>query len=697
MERLYYIPTSSLNYNSIVACESISPSKFYSKRKFGMKRFTDIFDGRMADMTLLADYPARFSRPLSDVEDHPMLIEVILDEEDVSTIGNGFYAINRTIYITPYNTKFIFFNEQDRLTTESLSDHGLEVKLSHLYIPQMVVQLLHDEYDFSQIIHPNISPNTDPLANEDRINRLKGMLYGYYIGAWMSSDKTEVDQLRILLNVQNVFSASISSGRNKEEELRDLSKRWEQLNPLYIELLSVTSNVENVIAVLKKHGVRLPIENLGLSLYTRCLSEPTKEGEINPAMQWIGEKIKGHLEKMARTRRTANIDAEGILTNGSDLMTIAATEDKDMVKHWFNTVLLQEDTPAIGGWSRMDLADKITDSTSSLLSNEWRNSPQRTFLNKLRHHVGNGEAFDVKWNNEALCSMSAVILHGEEWDKMLRFMQRKGMYDYRLAFAMYGALTGYASMTRDLIDTICEETPIGYFEQLYKELYGQLHGKDLKTKKSEIPFHYPIINAQVTKEIVHSQEEADTKPVENVPSSNNQRKIQAEEIVEFIKHNAEEKSKKYECYYNEIINKGLTNWDDIRALEFKRNDGWKGLIDRCRKSRKNESDEVFQQSLFDEKPSFYNDRSCWDKIKDLVPPANAEKIKGDLKWFQEELQKGKDSKYYAKVKRESNKDAIAVFCKLKDGTYGKENAKYFSQDLRDKIKERLLSLYCSND
>ena len=108
MRRLYYIPTSSLNFNSIVASESISPARFYYKRTFGMKRFTDIFEGKWADVTLLADQPAFFSRPLSDLEDHPMLIEVYLDEEDVTTLGNGFYYINRTIYICFYIIKIFF-------------------------------------------------------------------------------------------------------------------------------------------------------------------------------------------------------------------------------------------------------------------------------------------------------------------------------------------------------------------------------------------------------------------------------------------------------------------------------------------------------------------------------------------------------------------------------------------------------------
>ena len=653
--------------------------------------YVDIFDGRFVDVTLLADHPAIFIRPPSDVEDHPMLVEVHLDEEEVTAIGNGFYIINRTIYITPYNTRFIFFNAQDRLTTESLSDHSLEVKLSRLYIPLMVVEHYPNKYDFSLTIHPTLDHNSDTSINDDRINRLKGMLYGYYIGAWMSSDKIKIERLGILLDVQNIFSAAISSGRNKEDELRGLSKRWEQLNPLYIELQKVTPAVDIVISVLKKNGVRLPIENLGLSLYTRYLSEPTREGESNPAMQWISIKINEVLDNMAKTRKTANIDEEGILTNGSELLTIEATKDKDMVKHWFNAVLLQDGTPAIASWNRMDLADRITDATSLLLNNEWKNSPQRTFLNKLRHHIGNGDALDVEWNNEALCSIAAVILHGEEWDKMVRFMQRKGMYDYRLAFAFYGALTGYADLTRDLVDTICDETPNGYFDQLYIELYGQLIGKDI------MPFYSPKNQAAEGKEEVLPSEDKNTDITQTDTSSNCHKKSQSEEIIDIIKLNAEEKSEKYEPYYREIISKGLTDWDAIKDLTYKKNDGWKGLIDRCSKSRNKENKVGFQQSLFEECTYFYNDKNCWDKIKDIVPSVNANKIKKDLKWFQEELQKGTDSKYYARVKRESNRDVIAVFCKLKDGSNGKENAKYFPQDLRDKIKQRLLSLYCSNE
>lgn len=255
-------------------------------------------------------------------------------------------------------------------------------------------------------------------------------------------------------------------------------------------------------------------------------------------------------------------------------------------------------------------------------------------------------------------------------------MQNKGMYNYRLAFAMYGALTGYASMTRDLVDTFCDNTSKEYFYLLYKELYGQLHGEDM------IPLRQKPMSGD-----------------ENIPiisNNNNKEKSPSEKIVDEIKLVAGEKSNRYEAYYCEIISSGLTDWNVIKALTKKKNDGWKGLIDMCKKSKKDNSIKIVQPSLFAEKLYFYNDNGCWDKIKDLVPPSSANKLRNDLEWFQQQLQKG-NSKYYPRVKRDSNIEAIALFCKLKDGTNNKEDAKYFPQDLRDKIKQRLMSLYCIND
>ena len=102
----------------------------------------------------------------------------------------------------------------------------------------------------------------------------------------------------------------------------------------------------------------------------------------------------------------------------------------------------------------------------------------RTYLNQLRRHV-RGEVFDQPWDNGLLSATSAVLIKGNDWQSLLHFMQSKGMHDYRLAFAIYGVLNGFANMTRDFTDNLLNEES-NYLKRVYREFYGQLHEKDIQ-------------------------------------------------------------------------------------------------------------------------------------------------------------------------------------------------------------------------
>lgn len=76
-----YIPTTSLNFNNILSTESISPKGFYASRGFGYSRWFSIPENNLDGAILLYEYPAVFTRPKSDLEDHPLLIEIETDED----------------------------------------------------------------------------------------------------------------------------------------------------------------------------------------------------------------------------------------------------------------------------------------------------------------------------------------------------------------------------------------------------------------------------------------------------------------------------------------------------------------------------------------------------------------------------------------------------------------------------------------
>lgn len=707
MEQIYYIPTSTYNFISLVSSESFSPANYYVQKFLGAKNisFVDIFNGQFRSNIILSDQLCMFTRLPSDVEDHPMVIEVRLDESEVTPLGDGFYSTDKTIYITPYNCRFLFFTEQDRLVTESLSEHSLDVKLSDLYIPRMAIVQPSGEYDFSKIMIKDAVVSGETSAVDERLNRLKGMLYGYYIGSMLSTSKEEVEKLRILQEVQNEFSAIISSGAKylsteKEGRLRELSMRWEQFSPLYIELTREGYDVKKLNSILRKYGARLPINNLGLSHYTIYLTQQPVEGIKNPAMEWIEREIEIQSNSLLRYGKKINPEDGAIITNGVNVINIQISDHVELVKHWLNTLLLDSKQTARDSYSKMELADMVTDSTIDFMGNNWKESVERVFLNKLRKHIA-GEAFDVEWDNGALCSMAAVVLRGDEWDTLLSFMQRKGMYDYRLAFALYGALTGYANMTRDFVDMLFEDKNYGL--QVYKEFYGQLLGKDLA----------PSLNATPTpiKEII--PEDKDTQTGETVPEPIKNNEVNR--IVAAIRNHPDFKEK-YEKNIKTIEEEGLTNWDDIEKKA-----KWKTFIQKVRPDKptakrapKKQKEATYTQGTLFANPTslFRDDDNVWEAIVDCIPEDNRlhyygmdrlpkkDCIHKDLNWYQKMMrlpqsERGYKTKngwksYKQDLDSSNNREVILGFCEMRRG-------ESWWDGCREIIKERLLSLYCRND
>ena len=186
MKKLY-IPTTTLNFNNILSSESISPESFYNKRDFGYRRWFPIPENDNVNAILLYDSKNYFERPLSDIEDHPLLIEVMVDENKLSKYAEGVYYCDHTIYLDPWHTKFIFFSPNDKTITLSMSDSSLETKLIKLYQRKIFVDSPSQKY--SAVRFQNINLNNLEIEKDFRINRMKGFLYGYYIGAILSTDK----------------------------------------------------------------------------------------------------------------------------------------------------------------------------------------------------------------------------------------------------------------------------------------------------------------------------------------------------------------------------------------------------------------------------------------------------------------------------------------------------------------------------
>lgn len=480
----YYIPTSSLNFNNILSTESLSPKSFYERRGFGYSRWFSVEENSIEHLTLLYDKPHMFERPQSDIEDHPMLIEIDVEDE-FPKVADGVFYTDRTIYLNPWQTKFIFFTEKDKTTALSLSDSSLETKLVRLYQRKIYVHIFEGTFPIVQ--KDSIAPigDIDSLVEEDYvINKMKGLLYGYYIGANLSSTKENVQKLDALREIQNIFSSVLSSydktpSNAQRSRLNELFDYLDSQQPIYADLEKEVGNrlmVDKIFAIFKRHGyVFTSIDR------TKLVYGLQDDGENNQSMIWINREIARAKSLMESSKQKLNPDVAEIIVSSKDKVAAPKTIEDNLMANlfvcWVNEVLCSKSFNGKINSIKEGLSDEITKSAKNVIGSDWDNSPVRTYLNQLRRHV-RGEEFNQSWDNGVLSSISAVLIKGDEWEQLLNFMQSKGMYDYRIAFALYGVLNGFANMTRDFTDLLLT-TESSYLSKVYREIYGQLLEKSI--------------------------------------------------------------------------------------------------------------------------------------------------------------------------------------------------------------------------
>lgn len=481
----YYIPTSSLNFNNILSTESISPKCFYELRGFGYSRWFCVNENNFENVTLLYDTPYAFYRPKSDLEDHAMLVEI--DTEDsFPKLKDGIYYTDETIYFNPWQTKFYFFSDRVKNIVLSLSESSLETKMVRLYQRQMKVCNFAGMFPkVENTIVDETGKQNQNIEKDRSINKMKGLLYGYYIGANLSTTKEFVNKLSVLREIQNIFSSVISSydhtlSKVQYERLGELFSILERQLPVYVDLEKEFGNrVDIIMEILNRHGYVL--QNIDRDALIKGLES---DSELNPSLNWVKREIQTLCKTINSKERLLSPDAEEIIVSADSLMSqkIVADDTMDrLLKSWVNNVFGSQKYNGKINSIKEPLSDDITTMAKSVIGDAWEESPVRAYLNKLRRHV-RGEEFDEILDNGLLSSIAAVLSKGEDWEQLLMFMQSKGMYDYRIAFAIYGVLNGFANLTRDFTDKLLN-TEYSYLSVVYKEFYGLLHEKSIQEKE----------------------------------------------------------------------------------------------------------------------------------------------------------------------------------------------------------------------
>lgn len=438
-----YFPTSTLNLNNILSSDSLSPAAFYARRGFGFRRWTSVPESGLQNALVLYDRPFRFARPASDVEDHPLWVEVETDEEFPPS-GDVRLA-DHTLYLSPWRARFLFFSEADCRAAQSLARQSSEVKLSRLYVKGLEVRPPELSAGGLPAGLQDVPLNEAALKQDRRVNRMKGLLYGYYLGALLSESQAVANQRRDVRGLRDRFSALWSAFSTVGQPAGEKAcGQWQA-------------------------GATLPEQLIG----------------------WLAE-VEAQLDRRAAAERymPRAADEEIVVADGR-LARLAASalpdaQDRELFLRWANEVLTADGVD--GAPDGYDLATRMTEAGKALLGPAWEGSALCGQLNAMRRLVS-GEVCDFSWTDPLCNAAAAALLWSDDWERMRRGLREQGTTDFRLAFALYGELKGFANLTRDLTDHFFALPDRGYVAEVYKEIYGQLHGTDadVKPQKAELP------------------------------------------------------------------------------------------------------------------------------------------------------------------------------------------------------------------
>lgn len=700
MKKLY-IPTSTCNFNNILSSESISPKAFYSLRKFGYSRWTNIPENDNDNVILLYEEPFAFSRPKSDTEDHPMLVEIETDEEFPQTRVKGVRYSDHTIYLVRRCTHFVFFNEQDMRTTLSMSETSAETKLVDLYKRQIYIRNFQRRTQ-QQNIKVETGLNAAEKEKDIRINKMKGLLYGYYIGAYLSTPKEITERHKRLTELRNIFGAVVSSESRhptgvQQKRMEEILFEIKKENPAFGALTQYCPDNVNEILDFEFRCIRSGVSYPNYFDANKIIRELSTEEETKKAFSWLRNEEKKLAKDEQTKREPLSVNAKELIVEDNTLLDISTAllqnkDEKKLVKAWVNDIfILPKYNKNIASF-KSDLADKITTKAKEIFGEEkWENSDIKRWLNNMRRYI-NGDDVEIEWENPLVASITSVLLKGDDIDNLLAFMRSKSVSDYRIAFAFYGMLHGFANLTRDFTDNLYTYKDNNYISEVYIAIYEQTQGKPFP--QSSLPEKNYRSPYSISEKLVTDSEKA---------SGLVQWRYDFEQIIrrKARKLNDDDWQKIYreikesftpqECY--DKLKKGALKKRTIALEKIRETFHLQDTTQQRQETR--------QGNLFPNNPStethkfFYNDLMAWGHIKDLIPTNDKQEAKQQLfDWFVENFKLPTNKrKWYRGVDEQDNKTVITKFCTQQPN----EEFPYFTKDIREQVREHLMSIYCNDD
>lgn len=647
-----YIPTSSLNFNNIMSCESISPFVFFKQRNFGYKSFETVELNGFNNSLLLYEVFPKFQIPKSEFVNYPMVIEVDIDSayEGLKKLQNGIWQTDRTVYLNPFSSRIYFYTSEHKRTILSRSDSSAETKLINLYMNNIeVFQGEMQEYNLNAISDlPSL--NHQEIENDNQKNRIKGFAYAYLIAANNSTSKENVQLKNLINKIINLSSAIVNSvsgygTQQQNDELKHLLQKLNAYQYSDVKAFLKTTFPDQFNVVWNKlyyhFGLRIPTK-FNFENYYHSLTDKIKYEAVIQDLKKLPNTLMDNSNHSGFKLEWNAIALAGNRLTQYDDTFITKAETREMYQNLINDIFVSTDiTESSFSSERSRLADEITRKIKSYIGEEqWKSHDANKYLNNLRRNIAGQEAFNINWNTGLISAIAAFLLKGEDFEKLNDFLISTEIEDGRLAFGLYGCICGFANLSRVFTSNFYN-TDLEYLTKTYKKIYKQLHNIELTGD---------LTKEEKTKPVTFESKINIEERKESYP--NNDFDILIQEIESSVPEFLDIKQEKDRQFYKTEMSKlysGEISENYIKSLE--KLDNPKGTVGKWKKvisflyTKLNQKKEVKptnypiakQTSMFFDngvKQQFIEDNNAFDKISSLIPKNELKKVKSEIEWIQ---------------------------------------------------------------
>ncbi|MFC2673889.1 MAG: hypothetical protein ACFN1E_05620 [Prevotella melaninogenica] len=238
-----YLATSSLNVDNILSTESVAPYSFYQVRNYGYDSFVCLDLIPFKNVLILFSRIPHFEIYDKEHDSRPLVLEIEVNESINPLVhiaeykGVNVYSTDTIIRLSPFNTRLLFFKPQDLNHSRLSCSDSLTNKLGDRFCFDMC----RADFNLAQLSKTNL--HVDDKCNnfeqkvfqDNRLNTIKGFVFGYYLGVSKSVSANSAKLLKIQKRVYDIAATVKNNGGYSNNsffnELEQLDKEYRRNDP----------------------------------------------------------------------------------------------------------------------------------------------------------------------------------------------------------------------------------------------------------------------------------------------------------------------------------------------------------------------------------------------------------------------------------------------------------------------------------